>query len=196
IIGELQAGSKVKGKIGSQLLPGSNKVWNYKTQKWATMTKLNRPAWLAFGGWCGVIPKTAHNIPLAYKFLSFLASPAFSLKMVTGANTGMNPYRTSHFSNVAAWEAVGYPQPDLGLYLAAMRTSDLDPNAVHDLRLPGAATFQDDTEVASQKVVSGQSKAQDALNALADQWNTVNNQKGMAKQLAAYRASLALPVTT
>jgi len=196
IIGELQAGSKAKGKIGSQLLPGSNKVWNYKTQKWATMAKLNRPAWLAFGGWCGVIPKTAHNIPLAYKFLSFLASPAFSLKMVTGANTGMNPYRTSHFSNVAAWEAVGYPQPDLGLYLAAMKTSDLDPNAVHDLRLPGAATFQDDTEVASQKVVSGQSKAQDALNALADQWNTVNTQKGMAKQLAAYRASLALSVTT
>jgi multiple sugar transport system substrate-binding protein len=196
IIGELQAGSKAKGKIGSQLLPGSNKVWNYKTQKWATMAKLNRPAWLAFGGWCGVIPKTAHNIPLAYKFLSFLASPAFSLKMVTGANTGMNPYRLSHFSDVAAWKAVGYPEPDLDLYLKAMRTSDKDKNAVHDLRLPGAATFQDDTEVAAQKVVSGQSKAQDALNALADQWNAVNQQKGMAKQLAAYRASLSLSVTT
>ena len=196
IIGELQKGSKVKGKIGTQLLPGTNKVWNYQTQKWVTTAKLNRPAWLAFGGWAGTICKTSHNVPLSYKFLSFVASPAFSLQMVTGANTGMNPYRLSHFKDVAAWKAVGYPEPDLDLYLAAMRASDLDPNSVHDLRLPGAATFQDDTELACQKVVSGQSKAQDALNALADQWNALNAQKGTAKQLAAYRASLSLPVTT
>lgn len=192
IIGELQADSKVKGKIGSQLLPGSYKVWNYKTGKWVTMSKLNRPAWLAFGGWCGVISKTAHDIPLAYKYLSFVASPAFSLKMVTLANSGMNPYRLSHFSNKAAWVKAGYPEPDLDAYLAAMRTSDLDPNAVHDLRLPGAATFQDDTEVAAQQVVSGQTDAQSGLNDLANKWNQVNQQKGMDKQLKAYRASLGV----
>ncbi len=192
IIGELQADSKVRGKIGSQLLPGSYKVWNYKTGKWVTMSKLNRPAWLAFGGWCGVISKTAHDIPLAYKYLSFVASPAFSLKMVTLANSGMNPYRLSHFSNKAAWIKAGYPEPDLDAYLAAMRTSDLDPNAVHDLRLPGAATFQDDTEVAAQQVVSGQTDAQSALNDLANKWNQVNQQKGMDKQLKAYRASLGV----
>ncbi len=192
IIGELQPDSKVRGKIGSQLLPGSYKVWNYKTGKWVTMSKLNRPAWLAFGGWCGVIAKTAHDIPLAYKYLSFVASPAFSLKMVTLANSGMNPYRLSHFSNKAAWKKAGYPEPDLDAYLAAMRTSDLDPNAVHDLRLPGAATFQDDTEVAAQQVVSGQSSAQSALNDLASKWNQVNQQKGMDKQLKAYRASLGV----
>ena len=192
IIGELQPDSKVRGKIGSQLLPGTYTVWNYKTQKWVKMSRLNRPAWLAFGGWCGVISKNAHNIPLAYKYLSFIASPAFSLKMVTLANSGMNPYRLSHFSNVGAWLKAGYTQPDLGLYLAAMRDSDEDPNAVHDLRLPGAATFQDDTEVAAQKVVSGQSSAKSALDQLADQWNAVNRQKGMDKQLKAYRASLGV----
>jgi ABC-type glycerol-3-phosphate transport system substrate-binding protein len=74
-----------------------------------------------------------------------------------------------------------------------MKKSDLDPHAVHDMRLPGAATFQDDTEVAAQKVVSGQSSAQDALNELASQWNSLNQQKGMSKQLKEYRASLNLP---
>jgi len=192
IVGELQKGNKARGKIGSALLPGTYKVYNYEQGKFVTLSKLNRPAWLAFGGWCGTIAKTAHNVPLAYKYLSFLASPAFSLKMVTLANSGMNPYRLSHFSNVNAWKAAGYPEPDLDAYLNAMRTSDLDKNAVHDLRLPGAATFQDDTEVAAQQVASGQSKAQDALNALATQWNNVNQQKGMSKQLAAYRASLGV----
>ena len=195
IIGELQKDTKVKGKIGSALLPGSHRVWNYKTGKWQTMATLNRPAWLAFGGWCGVISKKAHNIPLAYKYLSFVASPAFSLKMVTLENSGMNPYRLSHFNNVAAWKKAGYPEPDLDAYLAAMRKSDLDPNAVQDMRLPGAAAFQDATELAAQKVVSGQSSAKSALDQLASQWNQVNNQKGHAKQLAAYRASLNLGAT-
>ncbi len=195
IIGELQKDSKVKGKIGTALLPGSHRVWNYKTGKWQTMAALNRPAWLAFGGWCGVISKKAHNIPLAYKYLSFVASPAFSLKMVTLNNSGMNPYRLSHFNNVAAWKKAGYPEPDLKAYLAAMRKSDLDPNAVQDMRLPGAAAFQDATEVAAQKVVSGQSSAKAALDELAGKWNQVNTQKGHAKQLAAYRASLNLGAT-
>jgi multiple sugar transport system substrate-binding protein len=195
IIGELQKGTKAKGKIGSALLPGTYRVWNYRTQRWVTMARLNRPAWLAFGGWCGVISKKAHNIPLAYKYLSYVASPAFSMKMVTLENSGMNPYRLSHFNNVAAWRAAGYPQPDLGEYLQAMRRSDLDPNAVQDLRMPGAASFQDATEVAAAKVVAGQGSAQSALNDLANKWNTINNQKGMSKQLQAYRASLNLGAT-
>jgi multiple sugar transport system substrate-binding protein len=195
IIGELQPDSKVKGKIGTALLPGTWRAWDYRRNKWVYTGRLNRPAWLAFGGWCGVISKKAHNIPLAYKYLSFIASPAFSLRMVTLNNSGMNPYRLSHFNNVGAWKKAGYPEPDLNAYLAAMRKSDLDPNAVQDMRLPGAAAFQDATELAAQKVVSGQSSAKAALDQLASQWDQINNQKGHAKQLAAYRASLNLGAT-
>lgn len=195
IIGELQKGSKARGHIGSALLPGTHRVWNYKTNKWEHMAKLNRPAWLAFGGWCGTIPKTTHSVPLAYKFLSFIASPAFSLKMVTGANTGMNPYRYSHFNNVGAWKRAGYPEPDLNMYLAAMKKSDLDPQAVQDLRMPGAADFQTDTEEGVAKAVAGQMSPKAALDEIASKWNQLNDQKGHAKQLAAYRASLNLGAT-
>lgn len=192
IIGELEKGTKVRGHIGSALLPGTNKVWNYQTNKWQTFAKPNRPAWLAFGGWCGTIPKTTHNAALAYKFLSFLASPAFSLKMVTLANSGMNPFRYSQFKDVAAWKKAGYPEPDLNMYLNAMKESDLDPHAVQDLRMPGAAQFQDATEVGTGQAVAGQSSPQAALNSIAAQWNTINKQKGMSKQIAAYKASLNL----
>ena len=167
IIGELQKGSKIRGKIGSALLPGTSRVWNYRTEKWETTPTLNRPAWLAFGGWQGTIPKTTHNVALAYKYLSYQASPAFSLKMVTTPNTGMNPWRYSQFRNVAAWEKVGYPQPDLGIYLKAMETSDLSPSAVQDMRLPGAADFQDATEVGTSQAVAGEVKPQAALDGIA-----------------------------
>jgi multiple sugar transport system substrate-binding protein len=196
IIGELQKDSKVKGKIGTTLLPGSYDVYDYRKEAWVKQTTLNRPAWLAFGGWVGVIPKTSKNVDLAYKYLSFLAGPKFSDTMVTTANSGMNPFRTSHFTDKAAWKAVGYPEPDLDSYLASMRRSDSDPHAVHDLRLPGAATFQDDAEVVAQQVVSGQKNATDALNSLAKQWNQLNEQKGRSKQLKEYKASLNMKVTS
>ncbi|HYY73339.1 MAG TPA: extracellular solute-binding protein, partial [Solirubrobacterales bacterium] len=195
IIGELQASSKAKGQIGTQLLPGATQVWDFKKQQWVAQSSPNRPAWLAFGGWCGVVPKKAHNQDLAYKYLSFLASPSFSMQMVTLNNSGMNPYRKSHFANVQAWQQAGYPQPDLDAYLKAMEQSDEDSHAVRDLRLPGSATFQDDAEVAAQQVVSGQASAQDALNQLAQKWDRTNQQKGKDKQRKAYRASLNLAVT-
>lgn len=196
IIGELQKDSKVKGKIGSQLLPGSNQVYDYRKQAWVKQAKLNRPAWLAYGGWVGVIPKTTKAVDMAYKYLSFLAGPKFSMKMVTRANSGMNPFRASQLDNKQAWIKAGYPEPDLDSYLASMKKSDSDPSAVRDLRLPGAASFQDSLEVAAQQVVSGQKKAQDALDGLANTWNQLNERKGKDQQLKAYQASLNTKVTS
>ena len=77
-----------------------------------------------------------------------------------------------------------------------MRKSDTDPGAVSDLRLPGAASFQDSAEVAAQQVVSGQKKAQDALDGLASQWKKLNERKGTDKQLKAYKASLNAKITS
>ncbi|MGH8868486.1 MAG: extracellular solute-binding protein [Actinomycetes bacterium] len=196
IIGELQENSKVKGKIGSQLLPGSTEVYDHKKEDWVTLPQPNRPGWLAFGGWVGVIPSSSQNKDLAYEYLSFLAGPEFSLKMVTKSNSGMNPFRLSQLTNTEPWTEVGYPEDDLKLYLDAMRESNTDPNAVQDLRLPGAASFQDSTEVAAQQVVSGQKSAQDALDGLADQWNTLNDRKGKERQLKQYKASLESSVTS
>jgi ABC-type glycerol-3-phosphate transport system substrate-binding protein len=142
-----------------------------------------------------VVPKTATSVDTSYDFLSFLAGPEFSMKMVTKANSGMNPFRLSQLKNLDAWKKVGYPQPDLDEYLDSMRKSDTDPGAVTDLRLPGAASFQDSAEVAAQQVASGQKKAQDALDGLADQWDKLNTRKSKDKQLEAYKASLNSKVT-
>ena len=49
------------------------------------------------------------------------------MKMVTRANSGMNPFRLSQLKNIDAWKKVGYPQPDLDEYLDSMRKSDTDP---------------------------------------------------------------------
>ena len=196
IIGELQKDSKVKGKIGSQLLPGADQVYDYKKEAWVKQSPPNRHGWLAFGGWVGVVPKSATDVDTSYKYLSFLAGPKFSMKMVTRANSGMNPFRSSQLDNKAAWKKVGYPEPDLDEYLEAMRASDTDPGAVKDLRLPGAASFQDSAEVAAQQVVSGQKSASDALDGLAKQWDQLNKRKGKSDQLKAYQASLNAKVTS
>ena len=47
----------------------------------------------------------------------------------------------------------------------------------------------------AQQVVSGQKKAQDGLDGLADQWDKLNQRKSKDKQLEAYKASLNSKVT-
>jgi multiple sugar transport system substrate-binding protein len=192
IVGELTKGSKARGHIGSQLLPGTYEVWSFVKERWIRLKKPNRVPWLAFGGWVGYIPKSTTKVDAAYALLSFIASPSFSLKMVTAAGSGMNPYRYSHFRDVAAWKKVGYPEPDLNEYLKAMEQSDLSPRAVHDLRIPGVAQFIDAAEVATSRAAARQASPQQALNEAAAAWNKVNQQKGMSKQLQLYRQSLGI----
>ena len=107
------------------------------------------------------------------------------------------PKRRPVAERVHDWQEVylPYPEPDLNLYLAAMKKSDLDPHAVQDLRMPGAASFQDAVEVGAGKAVSGQSSPKAALDGIASAWNQINGQKGTSKQLAAYRASLNIGAT-
>jgi len=73
-----------------------------------------------------------------------------------------------------------------------MKASDLSPNAVHDLRIPGVAQFIDSAEVATAKAAAGQTTPQRALDEAATTWNGVNQKKGMAKQRTAFKASLGI----
>jgi multiple sugar transport system substrate-binding protein len=193
IVAELTPGSKARGKTASMLLPGSTKVWDYRKNAWVTMSTPNRPAWLAFNGWKGGIPNSTPKKDAAYNFISFLASPKISLEEVTMAGSGMNPYRYEHFTNRAAWVKAGYPSSgkDLDEYLRAMYDCETSSNAVTDLRIPGAASFQDAVELNTSRAAAKQTSPQDALNAIANAWKGINARYGTKRQIQAFKASNA-----
>ena len=104
-----QANSKVIGKWGAAIMPGSKEVLNWDTGKLEACTAENCPhaidgvnhaPFAAFGGWGGGINAAADPKvkDAAYAYFSFMTQPAQSNADVTVGGTGFNPYRTSQLS--------------------------------------------------------------------------------------------------
>ncbi len=193
IVGGTDPKSIVRGKIGTIVLPGSPQVYDYKTGKWATLDKPNVAPYLAFGGWvCGVMV-TTKNPSAAYDFCRTIAEPKNSYIAVTTAETGLNPFRASHFADTSGWKKFGFVEPDLGSYLGAIKASLAHPNAQLDLKLPGQARYLDAMETQLARAAAGEITPKAALDRAAAEWEKITNDLGRDRMIALYRAWLGLP---
>jgi len=193
IVGDTDPKSVVKGKIGTIVLPGSLEVYNYKTGKWTKLTKPNVAPYLAFGGWvCGVMATTKHP-DAAYDFCRTIAEPKNSYIAVTTAETGLNPFRASHFADLSGWKKFGFVEPDLSSYLGAIKASLSHPNAQLDLKLPGQARYLDALETQLARAAAGEISPKAALDAAAAEWEKITNELGREKMRRLYREWLGLP---
>jgi multiple sugar transport system substrate-binding protein len=193
IIGDTDPKSVVKGKTGTLVLPGSLQLYNYKTGQWTTLSKPNAAPYLAFGGWvCGVTATTKHP-DAAYDFCRIFSEPKGSYLLVTTGETGLNPFRYSHFTDLSGWRKFGFVQPDLGLYLGAIKASLAHPNAQLDLNLPGQARYLDALETQLARAAAGELTAKAALDNAASEWDKITDDLGRAKMLELYHAWLGLP---
>ncbi len=50
-------------------------MWNRKTNQWQDFPRVNKAPFLAFGGWALGIVNSSKNKDLAYKLISYIASP-------------------------------------------------------------------------------------------------------------------------
>jgi len=183
--------SMVRGKVGYCILPGAKKVWNYKTESWQNFPEINYAPFLAFGGWIAAITATCEHPEAAFNFLQFLSSPEISLQDVLSSDTGYNPYRYSHFSNISVWREAGYIHPEE--YLKVMEDSVKHPNAQPDMRIPGGARYQEILDLYVSKALAGQLSPKAALDKVYEEWNKLTDELGREKQLELYRQSLGLP---
>ncbi len=190
IVADLSKGTKVKGNTQTIPLPGTHRVWDYRTNKWVSFTTPSQPTWLAFGGWKGAIPKTSLHPACAYNFLSYLGSPKQSLISVTSPATGFNPYRVHQFTDLKAWYKAGYVKSDLVPYLKVLKHNITDPFQIHDLAIPGEAAYVDALELNTSEAAAGQETPAQALNRTAAAWNQITNKLGRAKQLKLYDEEL------
>lgn len=183
--------SKVKGKVGYAILPGSRRVWNRQTGQWVTFDKPSHAPFIAFGGWIGGVTKTCKNPDAAYDFLRYLNCKEVSLREVTMGGTGYNPYRASHFSSIEDWKNLGFTDPKP--YLDVIQATISHPNAQLDLRIPGAASYFEVLDMELSRALSGEISPQQALDNVAVEWEKITNKLGREKQLRLYRESLGLP---
>jgi multiple sugar transport system substrate-binding protein len=196
--------SKVQDKVGAVILPGTRRVLDRKTGKlvacagqicpYATNGVSHAP-FAAYGGWSGAINKAApvKVKDATYAFLSFVSQPAQSSVDVTIGATGFNPYRRTHFTNLAPWLKSGMSEAGAKNYLGAIQASLNSPNMVLDLRIPQNQRYQQvvlDTAVA--KLLAKENTIDQTMKEIFDGWEAITNELGRDKQLKAYRASLSI----
>ena len=196
--------SVVQDKVGAIITPGSTEVIDRETGELVPCTPelcpyaidgVNHAPVASFGGWSGGVSSgiSQEEKDAAYAFFSYVSQPAQSNVDVTIGKTGFNPYRISQFQDLTPWLASGFSEKAAQDYLGAIEASLNSPNMVLDLRIPQNQRYQ---QVVTDPILSaflaGEYTAEEAAQAISDQWNEITDELGRADQLAAYVASLGI----
>ncbi|KUF10743.1 extracellular solute-binding protein [Pseudoponticoccus marisrubri] len=181
----------IAGNVRTAVLPGSTEIWNSETESWDTFDTPVASPFLAFGGWQLAVPGDSENQEAAWSFVAEVTSPEVSGQAIVTANTGVNPYRLSHYENLDNWSAIFTPE-EAKSYLGAQRGSLDAENVALDLRLPGFFSYTEVLEIELSKAIAGQVEPQEALDAIAAEWDKLTDEFGRDNQLAAYRAAMGL----
>jgi len=112
-----------------------------------------------------------------------LLSDDFSIDDVSTPDTGLDPYRKSHFNNPGAFSGFA-PEKEALEYLAA-----IDNNLTYgfpDLSLPGSAEYIDVLELNLGKAYTKDLSPKEALDAVAKEWDSITDRLGRANQIRIY----------
>ena len=198
------ATSKVIGKWGAEIMPGSTKVLNWDTGKLEDCTAqscpnaidgVNHAPFAAFGGWSGGINAHASDKvkDAAYAFFSYMTQQAQSNIDVTIGKTGFNPYRISQLTYDDDWKKAGMAESEANVYLGAIKDSLNSPNMILDLRVPQNQKYQQVVlDEALSRFLSGEIDRDTAITTIESGWNDLNDQLGKDQQLATYKATLGV----
>ena len=185
--------SVVKGLVGFGTTPGAPKYWDRKTSAWVDAKDgVNKAPFLAFGGWVASVTKDSKNADAAWDYLKYFTSKDAVGTMAVTGGTGVNPLRQSQFDNLAAWTGAGFDEESAKDYLAAIQSVINDPNAIVDLRIPGANEYFDALDAGIAKAIAGEAEPQAALDEVAKTWDAITERLGTDSQLKNYKAALGI----
>jgi multiple sugar transport system substrate-binding protein len=183
--------SVVTAGWSAQAHPGVDRYYDSIAGQW--VEAYNQAPFHAFGGWVGSVSKTTENADCAFDFLSFMGSQNMSQLLVVTGGSGVNPHFYSDMNNPDPWIESGMSSSQATEYLDAIRSTISDPNAVVDLRIPGAAEYFDALDTQLARAVAGEATSQEALDQVAKDWNAITDRLGRDQQKALYSKMLGLP---
>jgi multiple sugar transport system substrate-binding protein len=166
--------SKIVGKVGTGRVPG-----------WEIDGTVVHRAMMPVGRVVAVAA-SSRNKEAAYwvaKHISYNTS----LENVSTALTGLDPYRTTHFTNPQAYTMFG-SESDAQEYLDGVAAAMAD--GYPEIFIPGAAQYADSLDLHVNKALTGQESPQDALNAVAKEWDEITDNLGRDKQIELWGKAL------
>lgn len=169
--------SKVVGKIGTALVPGT---------KLPDGTVCHRPI-MAAGRIMG-ITKTCKHPKLAFEVIRMMALDA-SLAYVSSSYSGMDPFRYSHFDTPGAFGMFANYE-EAKAYLDGVKANH--EVGYPELTLAGCPQYMDSLTLAISQALLGTKSAKGALDRVVVEWNKITQKMGPEIQKKYYRSLIKL----
>ncbi|NSW76569.1 MAG: extracellular solute-binding protein [Candidatus Atribacteria bacterium] len=191
-----EARSKIKGKMGASILPGSLEVYDRSQGKFVTFETPNVWGNTTGGSWHGVISALSKNPEAVYHLLAFHATNKISLWNVQRGWTGVDPGAKFHFlppygtASLDDYVANGFNPDDAQEYLKAYYDNFFAPNIAPYLRIPGGNEYWVALDRHLSEAYTGQASAKEALDRVARDWEDITNRYGREEQLKVYQESI------
>ncbi len=181
--------------LNFDILPGSDDVYNFRTQKWEKLASgPNHAPNMAYLGWGIYVMKSVDSDPKRQKAAWSAAAHlgGKDLSMWTAAYpSGFQPYRKSH-TNLDLWALAGYDKKYIGSYMDSQSTSYNHPNSAIEPRIPGIFQYYSIAEDELQKTFAGKQTAQQGADNVAAAWEKLTDKLGRENQIKYYRISMGL----
>ncbi len=110
-----------------------------------------------------------------------------SLEDVSTALTGLDPYRQSHLDNVEAYVPL-MGEENAQAYLAGLEEALQD--GFPEIFIPGAAQYEDVLDLHVNQALAGQETPQEALDAVAAEWDEITDRLGRDAQIEVWQQAL------
>ena len=188
--------SKIKGKMGASIIPGSYEVYDMNKNKWVKLDKPNVVGNTTGGSWQGIISSKSENPEVVYSFYALMATEPVSLWNVNRGWTGVDPGTKIHFlppkgtAKLEGFLKAGWNESDLMFYLDAYYDNFFADTMLPYLRINGAEEYWRALDQNLSETMIGRLTPKEALDRTAKEWNEITDRRGREDQLKQYQQSI------
>jgi len=195
--------SKVKGKLGCSILPGTYEVWDRGNKRWVKFDKPNFVVNTTGPSWSIFIFKTSEHPEVVYHLAAFQATKAVSFWNITHGFTGINMGRIFEFfpdqtfdhqrgtATIEDWVKNGWDPNDAREYVkSAYENYTMSTTRMPYLRIPGDVAYEESLDTHLNEAISGVVSPQEALNRVYNDWQKITDRLGREQQLKYYQEAI------
>jgi len=188
--------SKIKGKLGASVLPGSYEVYDMNNSRWVKRKEPNVVGNTVGGSWHGVISAKSKNPEVVYSLYALMATQPVSLWNVNRGWTGVDPGASIHFlptdgtADLKGYKDAGWNESDLKFYLKAYHQNFFAKVMLPYLRINGAEEYWRALDQNLSGTMIGELKPKEALDRTAKKWQEITERRGRDAQLKQYQRSI------
>lgn len=188
--------SKIRGKIGSAILPASDTYWDMTKQEFVTSKEARKVGNVTGGSWHGVVSSLSDHPESTYAFWSLMAIKPVSKWLATYGWDGVDPGYSYQFlepvgeAKLEDYTKAGWDPTDVQEYLQAYYENFNAPVMLPYMRITGTQEYYDILDSNLSAAMSGAKTPQQALDDTAAAWEQVTDRLGRDKQLKAYQEAI------